>query len=569
MTEHPWKLVSPWYRIDSVGGVDRNRNTAPIFQKYAAGDFTERLVAEPQQSLRFNSEDFVQRITPDPNEVITKAIRNKNPQPLKLFLDIHSRFYTVHTELHCDLPGFPNASPEAVCEAGFVVRRRVPIIPPEAVEQVSQNRIQYRKLKRQQKKYELAEAEAQKKSPGSVKTSAQKSESAGQVLQEKKSEVLSVFNSARAKQIQTRLEAIEDEFRELSVTHNIVLQLEGWVASDLQGIGSWQAVDDASSDLIEDPFPMYPLVADPENEQHSAKGRAQWFGVVPTASSHTDASGQPRFEDNVLYEVRCFVRRHQEHCPKKMNTRDCSGELVWSQATEPYQLASAFDVDGNSHRHISMKLPDFQALRDQVDAGPPGRGANVRAITPPGSGMNFKSKGMEMPEKATADENGDVCFHFSLIFFIVAYFLFQLFLPIVMFILQLWWMLKLKFCIPPSLSIDAGLALDLKLEGELSANIDAGIELEIAGSVKTYTDAGVLKGAIADELTEGLNLAGDFKDEFAGALGTDPAMSLDDVGDFFIDLATEFSDEAENPELAGEILNPLNGLVYFNKVMQA
>ena len=37
----------------------------------------------------------------------------------------------------------------------------------------------------------------------------------------------------------------------------------------------------------------------------------------------------------------------------------------------------------------------------------------------------------------------------------MAFFLFQLFLPIVIFAFQLWWMLALRFCFPPSISFTA------------------------------------------------------------------------------------------------------------------
>ena len=52
----------------------------------------------------------------------------------------------------------------------------------------------------------------------------------------------------------------------------------------------------------------------------------------------------------------------------------------------------------------------------------------------------------------------------------------NLFLPIVMFLFQLYWMLALKFCIPPSLSLSADInaALALKAGG---FDIDADLSL--------------------------------------------------------------------------------------------
>ena len=50
-------------------------------------------------------------------------------QTRKIFLDTHKRFYLVVCQIHCDAPGFPRATREDVCDAGFVVRRRTTDIP--------------------------------------------------------------------------------------------------------------------------------------------------------------------------------------------------------------------------------------------------------------------------------------------------------------------------------------------------------------------------------------------------------------------------------------------------------
>ena len=133
MVNHPWKLTGPWYRGESIGGVAGGRHSAPIFQKYAASDFANRIVDEPQRSLKFVSEDFANRLTYDPNHVITRALRQQNPEHLKLFLDLHSRFYIVVCSLHCDVAGFPMVKRDQVCEAGFVVRRRFLQVPDKVV----------------------------------------------------------------------------------------------------------------------------------------------------------------------------------------------------------------------------------------------------------------------------------------------------------------------------------------------------------------------------------------------------------------------------------------------------
>jgi hypothetical protein len=146
---HPWALVGPWYRLDSVGGPPPRRSTAPIFQKYSAVDFANRITKEPQESLKFNCEDFVTRLCQDPDQVVTPEMREANPEPFKLFRDLHSRFYLVVCELHCVAPGFPSVDREQVCEAGFVVRRRVPNVPEAVKKQLAAMMQERRFLKAQ------------------------------------------------------------------------------------------------------------------------------------------------------------------------------------------------------------------------------------------------------------------------------------------------------------------------------------------------------------------------------------------------------------------------------------
>ena len=67
---------------------------------------------------------------------------------------------------------------------------------------------------------------------------------------------------------------------------------------------------------------------------------------------------------------------------------------------------------------------------------------------------------------------------------IVAFFVFQLFLPIVVLVFQLWFLLTLRFCIPP----------DVDLSGNFGAELDA-----IGGGVNI--DAGAVAAIEADQAT--------------------------------------------------------------------
>ena len=60
----------------------------------------------------------------------------------------------------------------------------------------------------------------------------------------------------------------------------------------------------------------------------------------------------------------------------------------------------------------------------------------------------------------------------------MALFLFLLFLPIIVFLFQLWWMLALKFCLPPSISFQA-LAEFVTDGKDLPADVDADFKAEL------------------------------------------------------------------------------------------
>jgi hypothetical protein len=65
----------------------------------------------------------------------------------------------------------------------------------------------------------------------------------------------------------------------------------------------------------------------------------------------------------------------------------------------------------------------------------------------------------------------EICFFPIPLITIVAMFVFELFLPIIMFIFQLWWMLALKFCIPPDLQVAAGINAELLFDA--TTDLDA------------------------------------------------------------------------------------------------
>src|SRR5438046_583339 len=102
-----------------------------------------------------------------------------------------------------------------------------------------------------------------------------------------------------------------------------------------QDMGAWRDVEEAPPSVDERVYPLYPLVPDPSLPNHAGRDRTIYFGLLPTGSSETDAAGGARFDDQSLYEVRCYVRRHDPMCPRKPERRpDCHGEIVWSLPSE-------------------------------------------------------------------------------------------------------------------------------------------------------------------------------------------------------------------------------------------
>jgi hypothetical protein len=94
--------------------------------------------------------------------------------------------------------------------------------------------------------------------------------------------------------------------------------------------------------------------------------------------------------------------------------------------------------------------------------------------------MNFQ---IDSDGKPTGGGLGgfQICFFSIPLITIVAMFLLKLFLPIVVFLFGLFFLLQLKFCIPPSLSATGGLSLKLDAlmpKLELDASIDVDVEFK-------------------------------------------------------------------------------------------
>jgi hypothetical protein len=456
---HPWKLVAPWYRWGRQEAEEGRspRQSRPVFQKYDTSDLANEFLRDPQRSLRFTQDDLVQQVTTLAGDTIPSGpfagrlrrfaagtVGPASPPLRKLFLDTHKRFYLIVCELHCDVAGFPRVAREQVCEAGFVVRRRYVSYPTAAAAE--------------------ARAIVSEISTLSAQLRFIDEEADGLTGKVKRLRVLKLFGEGVSASLEGRRADVEEkraeardrllDWRERSGAHWVH---EGWVPSGSDRIGTWEVVEDTPQELRESVFPLYPLIPDPERKDHAGQGSTLYFGVVPTGTADTDLLGNARFDDQRIYEIRCFVRRHREGCPKRLTRGDCSGELVWSLPTEEYRLAA------------------------QAMALPPGEGAPVKMVFPEGSSLQFRMQ----DGSATSGSLGmaQICSFSIPLITIVATFVLKLFLPIVVFVFGLFWMLRLKFCIPPSISFDAGIDAELRTLGSLGVDLDVGLDVAVAGQL--------------------------------------------------------------------------------------
>jgi hypothetical protein len=445
---HPWKLVAPWYRWPRYPGAPAT--TPPVLQKYETTQLVDLFLKNPQHSLKFTGED---------------AVKGRR----KLYLTLHKRFYLVVCELHCDRLGFPNARRDDVCEAGFVLRRRRTPLPAELEQEATQL---LRRIGKRKAQLGMLEAKLCVPCSGGAVKHAVASRQAVRLAQ----------SHTRA---QARLAELQDELNAFAGAHELAPVLEGWFGAEgLEHVGAWRRIEDDG--LAEQVYPLYPLTPDPALRPHAARGRSLYFGLVPTGGGDCEADGTARFDEKTPYELHCFVRRHDPHCPRKPGTRDCHGELTWSAPSEPFTLASPNDLVGTANRPVTIALPDIPALLDQAAKLPFGQGAPLKLRAPEGSSLPVVVDG-DGKASAGAPGLGQICSFAIPLITIVAFFVLRLFLPIVVLLFGLWPLLRLRFCIPPALD------LGLDLQAELAA-VKGGADLE------ARADADVLRGTIRGQL---------------------------------------------------------------------
>ncbi len=571
---HPWKLVGPWYRWPRPALPADGRSAPPAFQKFAGANFIPGFLADPQHSLVFDPEiDVVATVdllpavsggnlanklaalfatktdgTPVKPSDATPAILNQLrrarlvPSGLrKLYQPIHDRHYLVVCELHCDMPGLPTVPREEVCQAGFVVRRRQRVVPLELADEAARRAQDLRSA-------EAGLAELKQETPLrddlAVKRQAEidAMAAAGTLAP-----AIAAAEAAVAK--------LRAELQAWFTENGITTRVEAW-HPDTNGaarhgtLGAWVPISDEMADPEpnEHVYRLFPLIPDPTLKQHDAAGRTMYFGTVPVTSLQHDSAGRSRFDDVSTYEIRCFVRRHDPWCPHTGRIPDCHGEVIWSAPTEPYRVAPPFDPVGSANRPISIKMPDLRELSAQIAARPKGTQSPVRFI---------------QPQHLMPDANGGgtmsgnaICFFSIPLITIVALFVLNLFLPVVVFIFQLWFLLLFRFCIPPSVKFDA--ALDAKLSATPpSVDLDADFKISIDGV--SMATAAELNTALANNLkakfqADGTDDPGDALEAFSNnALGSLHRNMADNAA---------IGDGVTDPEQAPAPLDYGSGLVW-------
>jgi hypothetical protein len=510
----PWKLVAPWYRWrrqTAAGQAQGVRGTRPDLQKFDQSDFVNGFMADPQRSLKFKDDVdqvFAVHLVPAPplsfgpfagKSVTFFAPKTTDgvshprraslvPQGIKkIFLETHKRYYIVVCELHCDAPGLPRVDPEKACQAGLVVRRRLLQYPAGGEKEAL-------RLLREIVAVEAEIADLDLTSP------ARGSAARKRAARVEKLKAEGTFDALRA-ELSAKLADKRAELLRWRDDNGVASIKEGWVRTPFAQIGEWQVAEETPAELREEFFPLFPLFAPPDKPEHDAQGHSLYFGMVPTSSLDTDASGRPRFDDRSIYEMRCFVRHHDPECPRTEEEPDCCGPLVWSEPTEPYRLASQSDLVGTANRPVTIQMPDLAELAAQAAHLPLGRFSPMRFRQP--RALQPQVGSGPAPELKDGSVGGlSICFFAIPLITIIALFLLTLFLPIVVLLFGLWFLLALKFCIPPSFQIDGALEAELNLAlPDVTLDVDARLDVDLQVQIGGVTiDTGQLHTKLTSKL---------------------------------------------------------------------
>ena len=470
-----WQVVGPWYRWARRDGQEPERAAEagrPALHKYASPAFVGDFLRNPQRSVAFDADlDVYQRVEPIPAAELhapngrLKSLSTRRLVPTttrKLFLAAHQRFYLVAVGVNCDEPGYPRVDPRRIAEVGFVIRRHRALVPQgemAAGAALLQELASARATAAVRSEYESARSRARVLHPFRTR---------------ERTRVVSVVAASTA--VYREVELARRRLRTWAEAAGVEHRTEGWVVGEEGSYGAWVAMPDSPDEVVERTYPMRLLTPVPDDPDHPARDGTIYYGAVPTASDEITADGSQRFNERDTYEIAVFVR---------VDLGDCPGPLVWSAPSRVFRIASLYDPTGCAQRPTEIRMPDFQEL--EASSALP----SVRVTSPNGS-LAFSKFG-ETPTKGKVAGGFEICFFSIPLITIIAMFVLNLFLPVVMFVFQLWWMLKLKFCIPPSVQFEADLAAELDVTPpELSLMAD--VDIDVLPGVDQNALAGVIAG---------------------------------------------------------------------------
>ncbi len=479
-----WRIVAPWYRWERLDGLEPERAEEaprPALHKFQSTDFIEEFLADPQRSVAFDAgRDVVQEIEPVPNLTFVSdgpkrsiaSIRHRPSSRRKLFLPAHQRFYLVAVGLHCDRPGFPKVDPAKIGEVGLVIRRRNLTVPSEAKAEGAKLLRSFNQT-RSQANAERALAAAKRRSRLLHPFSSGHRDRVGSV-------------SMAAKQAAGDAELAKRKLLVWAAEAGVEHETAAWVPTGEGSFGEWIPMAPDPVEVVERSYSMRRLAPDPNDPNHAAHDGTVFYATVPTASDEMTVGGSSRFNELDTYEIRVFARLDCGNCP---------GPIVWSEPTEPFRLASFYDPDGSAQRPLEIRLPNFEDL--EASAAMP----SVRMTAPENSGLDFAKGGaFPMPGAGTTEPAEEICFFSIPLITIVALFLLNLVLPIVMLVFNLFWMLKLKFCIPPSFEAELSAAFDASVDMTLELAVELDIDVDV--DARVHPDS---RDALKAALTDGYN----------------------------------------------------------------
>ena len=573
----PWRLVGPWYRWTRPGHPQDGRLSRPSIQKFAGDDFLSGFMHRPQYSLKYdpvidvvNNYDLVNAGSGMTGKVSTLFAVNSKGEPAakhetayrarlapsslrKLFQPAHDRHYLVTCELHCDEPGFPRVGRQQVCQSGFVLRRRRSLVPPGVTAAM---------IEAQTAPVRKAEADLQEllqlESALDEPLASEALKQATRKRQQDLADAAGVADwQALLAQHLAELALLRRTLDAWYADQGIQVEVQGWFPRVDGGrpskqLGEWRALD--ADERQADPaqsgeasYRLFPLVPDPRETGHDAAGRAFYYGTVPTAGIEHDGQGEPRFDDRSTYVLRCFVRQHQPSPARAGKHPDCCGPVVWSLPTEAFRVAAAFDVLGAANRPISIKMPDLRELAAQAALRPRGKLSPVRFVQP----QTLAPKIVDNAPVENDPGGGAICSFSIPLITIIALFLLNLFLPIVVFLFNLWFLLVFRFCIPPSIQVSAGIDAALSVTPP-SVDLDVDLAVEVSGSLLS-----------ADDLHDALR--GDLEGRIPDSTGYDDQPDLEDLSNnalgpltqSFADAASLAPDANGNPPPPPPVGTPL------------